>query len=227
MLILHLLIVVHLDTRISGGGDIHALCSLCQKMFKIATFGRKIREGKEVHALSKVWPIVLRSWISADFERSILGTATTSASTATPGRARSAYLASLASRGVLGIGSMGLYLMRHIVAVGLSLHSGHHVHLIHLGCSGSNVHHGWASGTHARRALIVHRATTSIVVRRHTAPVWCTAKGMLWRVGHLVLLVRASVAATSATTATLHIASTRTGTCRKRGIAGFAMDRLR
>jgi hypothetical protein len=137
-------------------------------MFKISTFGRKIREGVEIDGVDKLWTIVLRGWISAEAS-SVLRSTSTSASTATTGLATSSRLSRLASRRLLGIGSMGVYLIGpHIIAIGVSLHSGHHMHLIHLGSSGSDVHHGRATSTHGWGALVLYLIAATWIVRLTT-----------------------------------------------------------
>ena len=152
-----LLLVHHLDARICLRWDVHsALCSLCQKMLKIATFGRKIWKGEEIDTRREVWFIGVRSWVSAELGSVLQSASSTASTTATTtaigssiGSATTWFAASASCR-LLGIGVVGFYLMGHVIAILLRLHSGHHVHLVHLRCSRLRIHHRRTSGTHRR-----------------------------------------------------------------------------
>lgn len=67
-----LLIVQHLDTRVRMGRNTEALCSRSQKMFKIATLGRKIGIGEDFgevgdnKMIRKIRAIVVRGGIFAE-----------------------------------------------------------------------------------------------------------------------------------------------------------------
>ena len=201
-----LLLVHHLDARICLRWDVHAaLCSVCQKMLKIAAFGRKIRKGEEIDTRREVWFIGIRSWISAELGSVLQSASSTTSTTATTttigssiGYTTSCFAASASCR-LLGFGVLGLYLMGHVVSILLPLHSRHHVHLVHLRCSRLGIHHCRASGTHCRRSLI-HLLSTALISRLHTTTplVGRSAVRVVWRsIGHLLLVL--VVASTTAT----------------------------
>ena len=141
-----LLIIQHLYTRISLGRNTEALCSRSQKMFKIATLGRKVWIGEDTggvwdnrgfgsngECIRKIRAIVVRGGIFAVKGSFLMSTSTrafpaTSKTTATVSASRRFASFSCGFTGRRKRWMVVVYMLRcHIISVWLSLHSGHHV----------------------------------------------------------------------------------------------------